>query len=186
MAGWTDYTVEHEFSTGNKATLRKRLPTLHLIEQGVLTEEVMPLLGKVANGQLGSWAEATKVMRVLCEGMFVNPRIADVPAPTEGPDGVLVIPFEALTDEEVVETFELVAESLAASHRFRSNGGGAGGGGDSEGVGDNPEPAGRAAGGERGRARARRPAGKAAPRKAARAKDGGAAGAGGTGGAAAA
>ena len=173
MAGWADYTVEHEFSTGNKATLRKRLPTLHLIEQGVLTEEVVPLLGKVANGQLSSWAEASRVMRVICEGVFVNPRIADVPAPTETPDGILVIPFEALTDEEVVETFELVIESIAASHRFRGNGGGAGGGGDGEGVGDDPVEAGGVAGGDGGGAGVGRPARKAAPRKAARAKSGG-------------
>lgn len=170
MNDWLDYTVEHEFSTGRTATLRKRLPTLHLIEQGVLTEEVAPLLEKVAKGQLGSWAEATRVMRVICEGVFVNPRIADVPAPTETEGGVVAIPFEALADEEVVETFELVAEALAASQRFRDQRSGAGGGGDGEGVGDDPVEAGGSASGERGSARARRPARAAAAGQAGGAK----------------
>lgn len=184
MSGWTDYTVEHEFSTGNKATLRKRLPTLHLIEQGLLTEEVMPLLEKVANGGLDSWAEASRVMRVICEGVFVNPRIEDVPAPTEGPDGILVIPFAALTDEEVVETFELVVEGIAASRRFRDERGGAGGGGGGQGVGDDTVGADRAAGGDGGAARPRRAASKGgatagsgkAPRKPATRRTGGAGG----------
>lgn len=184
MSGWLDYTVEHEFSTGRTAILRKRLPTLHLIEQGVLTEEVAPLLEKVSRGGFESWAEASRVMRVICEGVFVNPRIEDVPAPTETEDGIIAIPYSALQDEEVVETFELVVESMAASRRFRDERGGAGGGGGGQGVGDDPVGADRAAGGDGGAARPRRAVSKGgatagggkAPRKPAARGTGGAGG----------
>lgn len=178
-ADW-GYTVEHEFLTGRSATLRRRLPTLHLIEQGLLTEEVMPLLEKVAGGKLESWADATRMMRVICEGMFVQPRIA-VPArgedgeildgewrvaPEQDADGNwLVVPYEALADEEVVETFELVAEALAASRRFREERAGADGGGDSQGVGDDPVGAARPAARDDRPARDRRAAGKGAAGK---------------------
>ena len=113
MSDWLDYTVEHEFSTGRTATLRKRLPTLHRIEQGLLTEEVMPLLEKVANGGLDSWAEASRVMRVICEGVFVNPVVS--PAVEPGNALIRLSLMATHTEDEInlaMDKMEKVARAM--------------------------------------------------------------------------
>lgn len=128
---WSIRTVEHEFTTGRSATLRKSLPMVELLEQGVLTEDMLRSLDAAARGEM-VWSDAAALTKAVCVGMFVDPRI--------GNGGV---PFEALEPEEVAETYELGLESIARVATFQRERSGARPGTGREGVGGKAKRAAR-------------------------------------------
>jgi hypothetical protein len=118
--------VEHVFSTGRSALLRRRLPVSDLA-RGAWSPELIDSFGRALSGSLDSPGEAAALNDAIVVAMFLEPRIT-----LDGAEGT--VPIAVLEEAEIEETIA-VALGVAADASFRGVRPGVDAGGDGEGVG---------------------------------------------------
>lgn len=150
-SAWQSTTILVTLPSGNTARLRAALPVYTLLRTGLLDAESLRALEKAQQGELDDPELAVRLVDVVCEAMFVEPRVT-----AAGENGSVAV--DDLDQDDVDRVLEL-AFGGTPDDGFPERANGAGNGENSEVLGAKPKSA--------ARPRARKPAG-AGSRSAAR------------------
>jgi hypothetical protein len=137
--------------SGKTALLRETLPVYALLRSGRISQDELEALQQAANGKLGDPELAVRLIDLLCEIMFIEPKVVAGTEPDVDAGEIAVDWLDQEDQDFVLER----AFGGTPSDGFREKHDGAGGGEDGEVLADPPERAARPAKRKPAKSRAR-------------------------------